>query len=286
MRSVRAVLPLYVAAWCVLAGLGGCGTLERIINRVEKPTVRLAGGSLSSLSLDGATVQLEVDITNPYTVPLPIAAVDLGLSSRANTIVTGRLEEPATIEPKETARITVPVGVTFAELLRALSDVRPGEVLPYETQATVRLNAPGIGPLSFPLAHRGDLPIPTAPSISVERVQFEELTLSNAAATVRIAVSNPNTFAAAFEEFGYALELAGVEVGHGSIAQPVSLPARGGGVIDLPLRFSPRELGLALFQTLMSGEASYRLHGGIDVRTPFGSLDMPYDRSGAAALVR
>lgn len=280
-------LPLFAAA-VVLAGLSsaGCSAVERIINRAEKPTARVVGGSLSSLSLDGAEVTLDVEVTNPYDVPLPLTAIDLALVSRASTLITGRLDEPATIPANRSESLKVPIGVTFAQVMQVLSDVQPGQVLPYEAQATLKLDAPGIGPLSLPLAHRGDLPVPAVPTVSIETVRFDELSLSNAAATVRVAVSNPNAFEAAFRDFGYALDLAGVEVGRGEIASPVTLKAKGAGTFNIPLQFSPRDLGLALFQTLMSGEASYRLHGGIDVSTPFGALDMPYDRTGATALVR
>ncbi len=270
----------------ISSSLTGCDTLDRVINQVEKPGVRLVGGALSGLTLDDAEIMLDVEVSNPYEVPLPIAAVDLALISRSSKLVESRLTEPAVIAAGSSRTLQIPMSVTFAHAMRVLSQVRPGQVLPYEAQATVRIDAPGVGPLSFPLAHRGEFPIPAVPEISIREIEFEELSLSNAAAVVRVALSNPNAFEAIIENFGYSLDLSGVTVGRGSVEQATSLRSNGTGELVIPLRFSPRDLGLALFQTLLSGETSYRLHGGIDVRTPFGSLDMPVDRSGATPLLR
>ena len=62
----------------------------------------------------------------------------------------------------------------------------------------------------------------------------------------------------------------------------------GGEEATLPVNvsFSPARLGLGLFRTLSGEGASYRISGSLECQTPYGPLDLPYDKSGTAPFRR
>jgi hypothetical protein len=57
-------------------------------------------------------------------------------------------------------------------------------------------------------------------------------------------------------------------------------------VIDLPIALKPLDLGVALFRTLQGESTTYDLRGSMNVGTPFGPLDLPFERSGSTPLAR
>jgi LEA14-like dessication related protein len=258
----------------------GCSVLEGLGRSIEKPSARIAGARFGDLSLDAVTLLLDVEVGNPYAVPLPLVKLDYGLSSGGKGILSGSAEPGGSVPARGSRVVPLPVRIGFPGLLAALGDVKPGSVVPYAADLTLSTDAPGVGLLSLPLRKEGELPVPAAPEVTVAGLRWEDLGLEKAAAVINLGIRNANSFPVDLSKLSYAFSLAGSRVAEGSVDRPMSFAPGAGGSVDLRLSFSPKSLGLAALGALLGGKASYRLAGSMAFGTPCGGLDVPFDRSG------
>lgn len=277
----------------VLCGLllftTGCDSaqLMDVLNQIDKPTASIAGASLSNLSLDGVTIDFDVDVHNPYAFALPLVGMGYELGSGGKQLVAGEIDSPGAVPARGKRTVSVPVALRFADVMNILGGVKPGSILPYEAALNLRADAPGIGPLTLPLRHSGQAPIPAVPQVTLASVEWSKLSWTEAAATLRVGVINTNQFPLELSQLSYALSLAGTPVANASVSKAVSFKADGDEqVIELPLSISPASAGMALFSALRGDGSSYNLAGGMKARTPFGIMNMPYSSNGQTVFNR
>jgi len=270
---------LVTAAAGILAGaLSGCGVLDAL--NLQRPSAKVAGVSLRELGLQAATLQFDIDVGNPYAVPLPLANIDYGLASQGQVFLSGKADLQGTIPAKGHKTISVPARVNYAELLKTIQGIRPGSVLPYQAELGLSVDAPGVGPLRLPLKQQGQLPVPALPDVSVSEIKWSKLTMDEAGGVVKLNLTNRNEFPMDLKKLAYGLSLGGTRVGSGSITQAASFKAGGSSVLEIPLSFPPAKAGLALFKSLLGKSGGYGFQGNLEVSTPFGALAIPLEKTG------
>ncbi len=279
----RVGLGLLLAA--ALGAAGGCSALDAL--GLARPSARLAGVGLDDINLQDATLRFDVEVTNPYSVPLPLANVDYGLASRGKSFLSGEAPLQGTVPAMGKRTVALPARIVFGDLLAALEGVKLGSVVPYKADLGLSVDAPAAGTLRLPMSKEGSLPVPAPPKVAVEQITWDKLTLDSADGIVKLRVVNTNEWAAELAKMAYGLSLGGTEVARSSIARPVSFAAGGGeGVVEIPISLSPRKLGMAAFQVLTGGGAEYKLNGSMDLSTPFGPMSLPISRTGQTELKR
>jgi len=274
----RGIWILLVCGVCVFA-LGGCATLGQYVH-FQEPDARVTGVALRGFSLEDVTLAFDVEVTNPYSVPLPLVDLDYALSSGGAPFVSGQAALSGTVPAMSSRKVSLPATITYSRLLNALSGVRPGAVVPYAADLGLSVDAPVLGRLRIPLRKEGELPVPAVPKVKIADVQWDRLGLNEARGHITLNVANTNDFPLDFSEMSYTLSVNHSRVAGSTMEKPVSFAAGGGeGTIEIPVSFSPVNLGLGLFQALMSGEATFSLKGNMDVSTPYGPLAIPVDET-------
>ena len=275
-----------LVACALLSGLGGCAAIQDALN-LRRPSARLAGVGLRELGLDSATLLFDVEVENPYSVPLPLVNLDYGLSTDGKPFVSGSADIQGTVPAKSKKSVPLPAKVVFLEVLKALEGVRPGAVVPYTAEVGLSVDAPAVGRLRLPMTKKGELPIPAVPDVSIAEIKWDKLTLDEAGGRAKLNLVNRNQFPVDLSKFSYALSLGGVEVARSSIAKPVAFEANGGaGAIEIPISFSPKAAGLAVFEMLLGKGGTYGLAGTLDLATPFGPASLPIDKVGKTLFRR
>lgn len=280
----RVVMLGLLAAW----SLGGCASLDRALAGLEKPTARVVGADLKGLSMEGVSIDFDVEVKNPYRVGLPVTALDYALATDGAQFLSGSAPGQGMIPARSAKTLKAPVTIRFEDLMNAAQGVRLGKVVPYKADLKLGLDVPGEfgGPLSIPLSKEGSVPIPAPPRIDVVDVAWEELSLTNAKGKIELDVTNINEFEAALTTLDYAFALGGTTIASAKVNRLPKLAAGQTGRITLPVSISPRELGMAAFSMLQGREASYSLKGAMGVKTPFGEIDIPVDQSGKSSMSR
>lgn len=276
----------FVVALAFVPLLSGCEAVQSVLDDMDKPSAKVTGVGFGSLSMDRANLVFDVAIANPYGVPLPLANLDYALSSGGASFVSGEAAVQGSVPANGSKTVQVPVDIVFADVLRAVSGVRPGKVVPYTADLKVGVDAPGIGPLSLPMRKSGEVPVPAVPRVAIRNIAFDALNLSEASGTIELEVENTNEFAADLRALGYSLSLSGTPIVSTKVSKAASFKPGEAEVVSIPIAFNPGNLGLAALNMLRGEGASYAIKGDLDVGTRFGSLSMPFDKSGSTSFRR
>ncbi len=269
------------------ASLGGCSTISGML---DKPSARVVGAHLNDLSLESAGMVFDVEVSNPYSVALPLTDLAYTLSSSDKQFLSGKANLAgggvSSIPAKGSRTVQVPATVTFQALLAAVSGVKPGQVVPYKADMTLSADAPAVGPISLPISHKGELPVPAVPDVQVADVKWDKLSLTEAKATMKLDVTNTNQFAVDLSKLAYQLKLDDRDIASSSITKALKFTPGGKQSIEVPVSFSPQQLGLAAFDMLRGKGSGYRILGSLEGVTPFGPVTLPYDRQGKTSFTR
>ncbi len=268
--------------------LGGCSVLEDYVEQLGETSAsaNITGVSLVDFSLSGATLAFDVEVNNPYAVALPLLDIGWSVGSGGTELMSGNFEPDQALAAASSTTLTLPASFAFADVLSVLSSIKPGSIVPYELDANLSVDAPLVGRLSLPLANEGELPIPTVPDIELKGIAWDELSMSEARATLRLGIGNTNAFPLSLDTMFYDLALGGTSVASTSVAESVDISEGESAVIEIPISFAPADLGFAVFKMLTGDGAAYALAGTLEVGTPFGPLSLPFDRTGNTPFTR
>jgi LEA14-like dessication related protein len=263
-----------------LTMLGGCETLQGIVDSSPRPSANITAARLSDLSLDQVTLDFDVEIENPYSVALPLTDLTYSIASGGDAFLSGAAPIAGSVPARGSKTITMPARISFAEVLNIVAGVRPGAVVPYTADLDLSVDAPGVGVMNLPLKQKGELPVPAVPSVKLESVDWENLSLRSASALLKIRIENTNSFPIDLAGFDYGLSLAGADVIDAKLRNAASLAPGEGAVLEIPISVSPSDLGMSAFRMLTGDGAGYTLGGSMDASTPFGPITLPFNVTG------
>ena len=103
----------------LLACGGGCATVKR-------PTATFKTMNLTGITPTGFTLAFDLDVQNPNSVELPLSQADYKLALGGVDVVEGKAKPEGTLPPNGNLAVTLPVTVTYENLLAAESAIRKG----------------------------------------------------------------------------------------------------------------------------------------------------------------
>lgn len=266
--------------------LCGCSALDGMLAGAQKPGARVVGVDIAGLSFDSVDLKFDVEVSNPYGVPLPIAAIDYALGTGGRPFLNGNTEEQGTIPAKGARVVPVTAKVGFMSLLETVSGIRPGAMVPYEAEIGFSVDVPGGQRLRLPVRDSGTFPVPTVPTVTLTQIKWESLSLNEASAVLGLEVGNGNSFSFNLDGLSYALSLAKTDIVTSSVKDMLEVDANGRATLQIPISFKPSNLGLAAFRMLGGAGADYSMKGSANLLTPFGRLSAPFTGEGRTAFVK
>ena len=267
------------------ACLAGCQSLNDAMKNAPQPSARVVGASLQGLTLERVDLVFDVEVTNPYPANLPLTDLAYTVASSGQTIAEGAVKPSGSIPAHGSKVLQIPAGIRFASLT-ALKGVRPGSVVPYTADLKLGVNAPVLGAVTLPLSHRGEVPVPAVPDVSMTSFDVSALSLDKVQATAKMRIKNNNQFDLDISKLGLDLALGGHSVGGTSVTNAGKLAPGQESTVAVPLSFSPKELGVGLFNLLRGSESGYSVNGVIETDTRFGTVKLPFDRNGSTRISR
>ena len=125
------------------------------------------------------------------------------------------------------------------------------------------------------------------PRAEFRSVDVRGIGIGGGSVDVVIRLHNDNPFALTATGARYRVLVGdSVQVGQGTAAEAVTIPAHDSADARLPLDLSWDALGRAAGGAARGGRVEYRVIGEIDGRTPFGTYPFPVDARGRAKLPR
>jgi LEA14-like dessication related protein len=118
--------------------------------------------SIADVTPKGFTMNVDTDVQNPNSVALPLSNVDYGLALGGVKVVDKAKARPATATIPANGRgtVTIPVALTFENLLAAEESIRKaGGDVKYALDAGLNFDTgvPVVGNLRVPFSYEGNL---------------------------------------------------------------------------------------------------------------------------------
>ncbi|MCX5834551.1 MAG: LEA type 2 family protein [Deltaproteobacteria bacterium] len=122
------------------------------------------------------------------------------------------------------------------------------------------------------------------PALSVKEILVDQISSGNLRITLKVEAENPNRFDLTMTALDYTFFLNNREVGRGSLAQEVKLPASAKSTVELPVTARLSPTGGLLKSIFSARESVYKIEGTARVSTALGSTTFPFTRTGSFKL--
>lgn len=132
------------------------------------------------------------------------------------------------------------------------------------------------------------------PEVTLQNVQLGGLGLRGGTLLVNVKVVNPNRFSLNANQMRYDLRISDtreardttwIDFASGVYDQPFSVAGRDSATVQIPVEFTYGGLGSATGSILRTGTFDYSARGSVDVRTPVGPYEVPFQRRGTVTLL-
>ncbi len=269
--------------------LAACAELAKHAETI-KPTARLTDVRLAGIDFEQADLVFDLAVDNQNPVAIDLAGLNYDLKIEDHSLVSGVAAQGLEIKPASTSTVQLPVKLKFDDLKKLPGDLWKQDRFEYRLDTEFVVTLPIIGNYAIPVSKTGELPVPKVPEIRLKGIDVKNLGLKTAELVARVDINNPNAFDLAFSEFDYQLNVNQQKWGLGTIRQGASIPQKGSGTVEIPLKLDLLSMGQTVYKVLTTGQpVDYRLTGGMTLDTGMELLRnvrMPVDISGESPVIR
>jgi LEA14-like dessication related protein len=139
---------------------GGCAS-------VQTPTAAVQTVALGDVNLQGLTLNLGVNVNNPNNFALPAGTADYKLGVAGVTLVNDSAKAQGTIPAKGSQVVTVPVHLTFEDLLKAKDAIAQGRgEIPYDLDSGLTFDT---GPAAL-LGQNARVPVHYSGTLNIQQI--------------------------------------------------------------------------------------------------------------------
>jgi LEA14-like dessication related protein len=233
--------------------LSGCSALQKTLE-VKKPTASVSSVSIESLSTESVTLLVDVNIANPNAFKLNTAGFDLDLLINKSKIASiAQPDASLSLPAKGSNKITLPVTLTFDQVLASVSGLGDKAEVDYGIEGKVAINLPVLGDIDLPVDYAGVLPVPKQPEVKFKNFNLDSIGLSGAEMSVDLEVTNPNVFDLNLKDLSYQLAVEGKSIGQGNI-KTIDLPQGETRNLSIPLSIGMSDMGMNLYRLMTSSD--------------------------------
>jgi len=266
--------PRLVLAAALALGAGCAGLQDLARSAFEKPSLAFKGASIDALDLEGATVGLRVDLSNPNGFGLDVAKVGWSFDAEGTRVATGEMAGGMKIPAKGVAPLTIPVRVRWKDVPGIVGlFTQRRDSLRYRAAASVGVQTP-VGVVELPVTHEDVVKLPGLPSFSVSGLSVRSASFSEVAFDVKVGVKNPNAFPVPPGKLAWSLALgAGAPVARAEGTPTAAVAPNTAGTLTLPVRIDLASAGRAAASLASGGDVRVRLAGTAEI----AGLAIPLD---------
>lgn len=236
------------------------------------------------LNTKRAEIVIDVLITNPNPIPIPLVDMIYNISSDGRELCSGTIPDAGTVHAHGKETVKIPLTLIYKDIVDTFDDIEPGQVLPYLAKVTLLVDVPVIGRIHIPLEKKGEIPIPHKPDVDLEKIDWDHLSLEETSATLHMTIKNMNKFDIGINKFDYDLQIADVPIGQASLRQSTQVKGEDVGNLQLPITFRPKDFGGALWDIIRGRGTGYTMVGAVEVDTPWGPMHLPFSKTSETTL--
>jgi len=241
---------------------------------VKEPTVKVQNISVSHVNLDSVGLNLTMNVSNPNSYSLALAGYDYRIRFNDRELVKGSTDKGFSVPAKQSSVVQVPFTIGFSEVMQLLDSMGDSNILRYEVDADMRLDAPVLNLFNIKSHKKGDIAIPQLPEVSFGDLKVKSLNFTQASFELEMNVRNPNTFGVDLKDINYQFSMGGQKWFDGRIDQTVKLSEKQTTTVKIPVTVSLMKLGSGALNAIRSGDFSdYALDANFNVDSSYPALN-------------
>ncbi|KAK6930405.1 Late embryogenesis abundant protein, LEA_2 subgroup [Dillenia turbinata] len=251
-----------------------------------KPTADVSGIHIPKINLERAEIVVDVLITNPNPVPIPLIDINYLIESEGRKLISGLIPDAGTIKPHCSETVKIPITLIYDDIKNTYDDIKPGSIIPYKIKVDLIVDVPIIGRITIPLEKKGEIPIPYKPDIDIEKIHFQRFSFEETVAILHLKLENKNDFDLGINSLDYEVWLADVSIGGAELSESTKIDKNGISYMKIPITFRPKDFGSALWDMIRGRGTGYTMKGHIDADTPFGRMKLPISKEGGTTRLK
>ncbi|KAF6162347.1 hypothetical protein GIB67_008476 [Kingdonia uniflora] len=251
-----------------------------------KPTADVTGIHLPTINLKKADIIVDVLVTNPNPVPIPLIDIDYLVESDGRKLVSGLIPDAGTIKAHGSETIKIPLTLIYDDIKTTYDSIKPGSIIPYRIKVDLIVDVPIFGRLTLPLEKKGEIPIPYKPDVDIDKISFKKFSMEETIAVLHLKLENMNDFDLGLNSLDCDVWLSDVSIGGAKISESTNLVKKGIGYVNVPITFRPKDFGSALWDMIRGKGTGYSIKGNVDVDTPFGAMKLPIIKEGGTTSLK
>ncbi|KAK9118925.1 hypothetical protein Scep_017018 [Stephania cephalantha] len=251
-----------------------------------KPTADVTGIHIPSINLNKADIVVDVLVSNPNPVPIPLVDINYLIESDGRKLVSGLIPDAGTIHAHGSETVKIPVTLVYDDIKSTYDDIKPGSIIPYRIKVDLIVDVPIFGRLTLPLEKMGEIPIPYKPDVDLEKIHFERFNFEETVAILHLKLENKNDFDLGLNDLDFEIWLSDVSIGGADVTQSTKIAKNGITYIDVPITFRPKDFGSALWDMIRGRGTGYSIKGNVNVDTPFGAMKLPISKEGGTTQLK
>ena len=265
----------------------GCAELAKYSETI-KPTAKLTGTRLANINFEQVDLIFDLAVENKNPITLDLAGLDYDLKIENQSLVSGVTAKAIKLKANSTSPVQLPVTLKFDDLKKLPGELWNKDKLAYDLQTTFNINLPVIGNYAIPVSKQGEFPVPKTPGLKIKDVKIKNLSFTTAELVAQVEVTNPNDFDLGLSNLNYQLNVNQQNWGQGKINQSSSIPKKGKGIVEIPVKLNLLSAGKSAYNALVNKTpVEYQLTGNATLDTGLELLkgyNLPLDIKGTTAI--
>ncbi len=278
-KRLSAVLMCCLLSVLILQGM--TPAKKKIVISLEKKEIR-------QMDASGLILVFYLAIANDERSPFSLVEYDYRVVVQNTDYFALRtaLEEPIPVAGKATTRISLPLKITYSDLLERVPAADEGpKAQCYVTGLMIFADSRGRQE-KIPFAFSGEFPVYRPLEVEIRPLEVKTLTIGGADFTVVFACRNRNDFEMVFGRMFYRLGLDGRTIAEGVVAPGKKIESRGEIIFSLPHMLEFFEVGREVYDVMQKPSASGELSIQTRAESVWGEIDVNSGDKGDVQIVR
>lgn len=196
------------------------------------------------------------------------------------------LSEQIEIGAKGNTLISLPVKITYAHLFEVVKEAEKFNKAQCYLTGGMTFSDGRREKGRLPVAFSGEFPIFKPPEADIVSLEVHAMTIGGADLTFEVSFKNSNVFELLVDRISYRLSLGEKPIGGGEIGGDKNIESLDAKVFSLPLLIEFYDVGKDVYNILHQPSALCRVTGEVVIRTIWGRLEIPFDKSKKIAVSR
>lgn len=266
VKSLRVLFAFAISA-SIFMGIPGCATLTSL----GRPKIQAVRPRITGIDFQGISVAFDVDVRNPYPVPIRTPKIQYGIDIKNSRFVDSEVDSTLDLPAGDIGTLVLPVRLSYLDLWRTYRELSDIPEASYRLHGALVFEIFG-RPVELPISHEGTFPILRPPVLSDIKVKSMDISFAGSKISIESAIRNPNVFSLDIHELGYTLKLGDTAIGNLMAGTDDVLEAGQTGRLSLSGEISASETIINLIRGGNLGSATILPSGSI--QTPYGAVRM------------